>query len=397
MRYGGSTRNSGPGVARAAVALVLSLMAASAVAQGVVKLPIVAEITGGGASVGAMWRDAVNLAVEDINKKGGVLGMRLETSVQDTQTDPPTSVAVMRRVLNDKPFAVFGTVYSSSTVANMDIARQAGIPQFTGSESVIITSKGNDNIFLTSFTQDVGMAKMVRWLLDDVKAEKIALVWVNNAFGKGGHDMFVQYLKERGKAPVVDIATEVQQADFTPELTKVRSSGATHVMVYNHEEENARFMIQLRKMALAVEPVGETTLCAQTTITPGGDAVNGARCHVGLTAGAPQALMVDFNRRFQEKYNRVPDHNAYKGYIGVHLLKAAVQRVGAWDQAKVRACLHNNAFSVAEEPGLLMDVYVNDKGSLDRDSFIVEVKGQKSVMAKTVPMLRGPYKERACK
>src|SRR5438093_5664935 len=178
------------------LAALLTLMAVTpASPQGVRKLPIVAEITGGGASVGAMWRDAVNLAVEDINKKGGILGMKLETSVQDTQTDPPTSVAVMRRVLNDKPFAIFGTVYSSSTVANMDIARQAGIPQFTGSESIIITQKGNekgnDNIFLTSFTQDTGMAKFVRWLVEDLKADKIALVWVNNAFGKGGRDMIV--------------------------------------------------------------------------------------------------------------------------------------------------------------------------------------------------------------
>ncbi|PYN95895.1 MAG: amino acid ABC transporter substrate-binding protein [Candidatus Rokuibacteriota bacterium] len=386
------------GSATPLLAALLSLLAAvTAGAQGVIKLPIVAEITGGGASVGAMWRDAVNLAVEDINKKGGILGMKLETAVQDTQTDPPTSVAVMRRVLNDKPFAIFGTVYSSSTVANMDIAKQAGIPQFTGSESVIITQKGNDNIFLTSFGQDVGMAKFVRWLVDDVKAEKIALIWVNNAFGKGGHDMFVQFLKERGKTPVVDISTEVQQADFTPELTKVRASGATHVMVYNHEEENARFMIQLRKIGLTVEPVGETTLCAQTTITPGGAAVNGAKCHVGLTAGSPIPLMVDMNRRFQEKYNRVPDHNAFKGYIGVHMLKAAVQRVGSWDQAKVRACLHNNLFTASEEPGLLMDVYVNEKGSLDRPSFIVEVKDQKSVVAKTVGMLGGPYNVRPCK
>jgi branched-chain amino acid transport system substrate-binding protein len=378
--------------------LALSLGAtAPAVAQGVVKLAIVAEITGGGASVGAMWRDAIQLAVEEINRKGGILGARLETSVQDTQTDPPTSVAVMRRVLNDKPFAVFGTVYSSSTVANMEIARQAGVPQFTGSESVIITQKGNDNIFTTSFAQDVGMAKHVRWLLEDVKAEKIALVWVNNAFGKGGRDMFVQFLKDRGKVPVVDISTEVQQADFTPELTKVRAAGATHVMVYSHEEENARFMIQLRKMGLAVEPVGETTLCTQTTITPGGAAVNGAKCHVGLVATAPVPAMVEMGRRFQEKYGRVPDHNAYKGYIGVHMLKAAVQRVGSWDQAKVRACLHNNVFTTAEEPGLLMDVYVNDKGGVDRPSFIVEVKDQKPVVAKTVGMLGGPYKERACK
>jgi branched-chain amino acid transport system substrate-binding protein len=380
------------------LAVVLSLgMAAPATAQTVIKLPVVAEITGGGAAVGAMWRDAVFMAVEEINRKGGILGAKLETSVQDTQSDPPTSVAVMRRVLNDKPFAIFGTVYSSSTVANMDIARQAGIPQFTGSESIIITQKGNDNIFLTSFTQDIGMAKFVRWLLEDLKAGKIALVWVNNAFGKGGRDMFIQFMKDRGKAPVLDIATEVQQADFTPELTRVRSSGATHVVIYNHEEENARFMIQLRKMGLSVEPVGETTLCTQTTITPGGAAVNGAKCHVGLVATAPQPTMVDFGRRFQEKFGRVPDHNAYKGYVGVHMLKAAVQRVGGWDQAKVRACLHNNLFTAAEEPGLLMDVWVNDKGSVDRESFIVEVKDQRPVVAKTVPMLGGPYKERPCR
>src|SRR5439155_623432 len=117
---------------------------------------------------------AREIDVAFVHVAGGILGMKLETAVQDTQTDPPTSVAVMRRVLNDKPFAIFGTVYSSSTVANMDIAKQAGIPQFTGSESVIITQKGNDNIFLTSFGQDVGMAKFVRWLVDDVKAEKIA-------------------------------------------------------------------------------------------------------------------------------------------------------------------------------------------------------------------------------
>src|SRR4030095_1099936 len=115
------------------------------------------------------------------------------------------------------------------------------------------------------------------------------------------------------KTPVVDISTEVQQADFTPELTKVRASGATHVMVYNHEEENARFMIQLRQMALTVEPAAKTPLCAQPTITPGGAAVNGSRCHVGLTAGAPVPLMVDMNRRFQEKYNRGPGHNAFHG------------------------------------------------------------------------------------
>jgi branched-chain amino acid transport system substrate-binding protein len=376
--------------------LVVAALAFPVPAQDVVKLAIVAEITGGGAPSGNMWRDGVILAVEEINKKGGILGRKLEQFVMDTQTDPPTSVSVIRRAINEKPFAIMGTVYSSSTVANMELARQAGIPQVSGSESVLVVQKGNPNIFLTSFSQQVGFAKLVRWVVEDLKAEKIALIYVNNAFGKGGREMFLQFLKERGKSVVADISTEQQQADFTAELTRVRASGATHLMIYSHEEENARIMIQMRKMGLNLEPLGDN-LCAQTTIEAGGDAMNGARCHVPMTALSPIPSMLEMGKRFQERFGRVPDHNGFKGYIGAHLLKAAVERVGGFDQAKVRDCLHNNLFTAADEPGLLMDTFVDEKGDADRPSFIVEVKNKKSEVAKVLPLLGGPYTKRACK
>src|SRR5262245_10704953 len=380
-----------------AVMLIAAAAPASpAFAQGPVKLAIVAEITGGGAPSGTMWRDGVLLAVEDINRKGGVLKRPLEAFTMDTQTDPPTSVAVIRRAINDHPFAILGTVYSSSTVANMEIARQAGIPQISGSESVLVVQKGNPNIFLTSFSQQVGFAKLVKWLVEDLKAEKIALIYVNNAFGKGGREMFLKFLKDRGKGVVADISTEVQQADFTPELTQVRAAGATHLMVYSHEEENARLMIQVRKMGLQVETVGDN-LCAQTTVEAGGDAVNGSKCHVPMTALSPIPSMMEVGKRLQERFGRVPDHNAFKGYIGVHLLKAAAERVGAFDQAKIRECLHNNFFTTADEPGLLMDTFVDDKGDADRPSFIVEVKNKRSEVNKVLPLLGGPYTKRACR
>lgn len=71
--------------------------------------------------------------------------------------------------------AILGPVYSSSsTVANMTVVQQAGIPQVTGSEAAITTQNGNPFIFRTSFGQDVGMAKMVKWLLEDLMAERSA-------------------------------------------------------------------------------------------------------------------------------------------------------------------------------------------------------------------------------
>jgi branched-chain amino acid transport system substrate-binding protein len=155
-------------------------------------------------------------------------------------------------------------------------------------------------------------------------------------------------------------------------------------------------MIQLRKLGLNVEPVGDN-LCAQTTIDAGGEAMNGARCHVPMTALSPVPSMMDMGRRFQERFGRVSDHNGFKGYIGTHLLKAAVERVGGFDQAKVRDCLHNNLFTAADEPGLLMDTYVDEKGDADRGSFIVEVRNQKSQVAKVLPLLGGPYTKHSCR
>ena len=385
------------GVAVTVIGLMALVGAASsALAQEPVKLGVVAEITGGGAPSGTMWRDGVLLAIDDINKKGGILKRPVQPFVTDTQSDPPTSVAVMRRAVNDHPFAILGTVYSSSTVANMDIARQAGIPQISGSESVLVVQKGNPNIFLTSFSQQVGFAKLVKWLVEDLKADRIGLIYVNNAFGKGGRDMFLKFLKDRGKSVAVEISTEVQQADFTAELTKIRAASVTHLMIYSHEEENARMMIQIRKLGLNIETVGDN-LCAQTTVDAGGEAMNGAKCHVPMTALSPIPSMMEVGKRLADKYGRVPDHNAFKGYIGAHLLKAAVERVGSFDQAKVRDCLHTNLFTAAEEPGLLMDTYVDDKGDADRPSFIVEVKGGKSQVLKVLGMLAGPYTKRSCK
>jgi branched-chain amino acid transport system substrate-binding protein len=377
-------------------AMALALLAMPAAAQDAQKVAIVAELSGGGASSGTMFRDGVLLGIKDINASGGILGSQIEVaSVGDTQSDPATSVAVMRRAINDDPFAVFGTVYSSSTVVNEEITAKAGIPQISGSESTQVVSQGNDNIFLTSFSQAIGFKKLVKYVAVDLDADKIALVYVNDAFGQGGHDAFVEYLKEYGKELTLSIPTEVQQADFTAELVEIQNAGITHVVVYNHEEENGRFMIQLRKMGLDVETIGDN-LCSASTVTAGGAAIDGSKCHLSMSALSPLESMQNLAVEFEQEYGRKPDHNGFKGYIGPHLLKAAVERVGEWDKEKVIACLHDNLFTVEDEPGLLTDTYVFANGDADRASYIVEVVNGEHKMDQVLGFVGGPYRKRDC-
>jgi len=383
-------------LAVAVAAIVLG--AAPGWAQQTVKFAIVTELTGGISGPGTNWKDAILMAVEEMNARGGLLGRRIETTVEDTQSDPPTSVAVMRRALSDRPFVVLGTVFSSNTVANMHLAQQAGVPQITGSEAAVITQKGNPNIFRTSFTQAFGMAKVARWMAEELRAERVAVVWANTAFGKGGRDTFVREWEARGKKVVVDVSTELKQADFTAELTRVKNSGATTLFLYLHEDESARLMSQLRKMGLAFETiVGETTLCTQQTIDLAREALEGVKCHVGLTPDADLPGMREFARKFQARTGRPADHNALKGYTGAYMVKATVEATGGFDQDRFRSCLHGLYLEAAREPGLLMDLYMDDKGDLDRQSFLVEVKAGRQVVVKSVPMLGGPYPRKSCR
>jgi len=381
------------------VATVLTgavMLGSPAVAQETVTMGIVAELSGGGAPSGTMYANGVKLGFDEINENGGILGKKIKYTEADTQSDAPTSVAVMRRMVNDKPFAVFGTVYSGSTVANMVIARQAGIPQLSGSESTQVVEQGNPNIFLTSYSQKMGFTKFVDWVVNGLHAKKIAMIWSNDSFGKGGRDAFVNYLKKYNMELVADIPSEAQQADFTAELAKVRNSGADVLMVYNHEEENARIMIQMKKLGMDnVQAVGDN-LCAATTIAAGGAAVDGAKCQVPMTALSPIPRMQEVAKKFQAKYGAVPDHNGFKGYIAAYMTKAAVERVGGWDQEKFRACLHNNLFTSEKYPGVLVDTYILENGDADRGSFIVQVKGGQNIVSQVLGLVGGPYKEHGC-
>jgi len=316
------------------VALMPMMPLSHVVAQQPVRAGIVIEITGGGAPVGTMWKNGVQMAVDEVNQAGGILGRKVETFVLDTQSDPATSVAVMKRAVAEKPFVILGPIYSSSTKANMVIAQEAGIPQVTGSEAEELSHLGNAFFFRTSFGQEAGMTKLVRWILDELKLDRIALIYVNDAFGKGGRDIVNQYLKARAKTLAADLSTEIQQADFTAELTRARNSGANALMLYLHEEESARAIRQVRKLSLTMEVVGETTLCTQTTINAAGDEINGVKCHVGLSPDAPVPAVQAMARKFNEQFRGKPDHNGMKGYLGMYMVKAAIEKMGGFPEGK---------------------------------------------------------------
>jgi len=307
--------------------------------------------------------------------------------VSDTQSNPGVAKGLAQKAVDDNVFAVIGPTFSGSIMVSMAETKRAEIPNFTGGEAAAITQQGNPFIFRTSFTQTTSMPKVARYIAANLKAKTVAVIFVNNDFGKGGRDAFAKAAAAAGLKVAADISTDAGQVDFSAPVLKAKQSNADAVFVYTNEEESARALRELRKQGWSKPIVGETTLTGQKVIDLAGDAANGAIAHVGLTVDAPIPTMRAFRAKFEKEYKYVSDHNGIKGYTAVYMLKAAIEKVGKLDRAAVAKALHGLTISAAKEPGVIMDVTIDDKGDLDRESFIVEVKNGKQEVKETLPPL----------
>jgi branched-chain amino acid transport system substrate-binding protein len=369
-------------------ATLASSLATGALAQDKpVSFAFIGELSGAGAVSSTNFRDGALMAIEEINAKGGILGRKVELKQYDTQTNPGTARSQMQKAIDEEPYVILGPIFSGIVKVSMMLAQQAEIPQIMGGEASDLTQQGNEYLFRTSFGQQVSMPKIANYMRDGVKAKSVAVVWVNNDFGKGGRDNFTKEMAARRIKIVADLSTESGQTDFAADVVKAKAANPDAIFVYTNEEESARFLREARKQGIAVPLIGETTLLGQKVIDLAGDAANGARGHVGLSADIPVPAVQEFKTKFNAKFKYVPDHNGIKGYTGVYAAAYATTKLGKFDRKALAKSLHGMTITPKDEPGILLETTWDNKGDIDRISYIAEVINGKQTITSELPKL----------
>lgn len=371
----------------AALGAAVMGFALPSVAADTVKIAEIVELTGPGTTSGTNFKDGANLAIKEINAAGGILGRQIEVTTSDTQSNPGVAKGLVQKAIDNDVFAVFGPVFTGSIMVSMMATEAAKVPNFVGGEGAAITQQGNKYVFRTSLTQSDAMPKVARYMDSRKDIKTVAVLFVNNDFGKGGRDAIVKALGDTHIKVVADISTSSGQVDFSSAVLKAKQSNADALFSYTNEEESARLLRELKKQGWDKPIIGETTIAGQKVIELAGPAANGAIAHVGLTVDAPTPGMQKFNKDFQAATGYVSDHNGIKGYTGVYMLKAAIEKVGKFDREAVAKALHGMHISAKDHPGVLMDVTIDDKGDLDRESFLVQVVDGKQKVVGVLPPL----------
>ena len=373
------------------VASLVGLTLSSGAFAQPIKIVNIAELSGLGATSGTNFKQGAELAVKEINAAGGILGRKIDFVAYDTQSNPSIAKSLAARAIDENAYVILGPGFSGSMVVSMSETRRAEVPNFTAAEATTITQQGNPYVFRTSFSQARSMPKVANYLANELKAKSVAVVYINSEFGKGGRDAMVKELAARNIKVAADISTDPGQVDFAGVVLAAKQANADVLFPYLTEEESGRLLRELRKQGYDKPIVGETTIVEQKVIELAGDAANGVRGHVGLTVDAPNPLIRGFGEKFEREYKYKPNHNAVKGYFSLYVVKAVTEKVGKVDRKAFAQAMKNVRLSAKDVPGLLMDVTYDDKGDLDRESFLVEIKGGKQQVIATLPPT-GPSK-----
>ncbi|MSQ64065.1 MAG: amino acid ABC transporter substrate-binding protein [Betaproteobacteria bacterium] len=372
---------------RIALAMALAFGTQLAPAQQTVKMASLVELSGPGTTSGTNFRNGIDLAVKEINAAGGILGRKIVMETNDTQSNPAVAKALTVKAIDNDVYVVMGPVFSGSIIVSMAETRRAEVPNFTGGEAAAITLQGNPYVFRTSFSQATGMPKIANYIASGLKAKSVVVMFVNNDFGKGGRDQIIKEFGTRNIKVVADISTDPAQVDFSSPVLRAKQANADALFAYLNEEESARLLRELRKQGYDKPIVGETTIMGQKVIELAGDAANGVKGHVGLTIDAPIAAIRAFSAKYEREFKSKTDHNGIKGYTGMYVVKAVTEKIGKFDRKAFAAVMKNACFSAKQYPGVLMDLCFDDKGDIDRESFLVEVKNGQQVVVETLPPL----------
>ena len=211
--------------------------------------------------------------------------------MRTSQSNPGVARAQVQKALDAEPYVLLGPGYSGSVKVTAPLAAEAGIAQIMGGEAAELTQAGNKFLFRTSFGQQSSMPKVAKYINDELKAKSVAIVWVNNDFGRGGRDVITKEFAKYGIKVAADLSTEAGQADFAADVSKIKAAAPDAVFVYVNEEESARILKELKRQGVTAPLMGETTLVGQKVIELAGDAANGARGHVGLTLQVDKFFM----------------------------------------------------------------------------------------------------------
>ena len=323
------------------IAALLTLAGASARAdEAPIEIGMVTPLTGAAAESGRYAEWGAEMAVDEVNAAGGVLGRKLKLVIEDDQTTNPGVVSAFNRLANDPAIVAFlGSIRSTQVHAMDPDVRRIAKPVFFGGTDPNLTHAGDPWLFRCRPNDSYSAKVIAAFGVETLKLKKWALVTSTDAFGSSGARLLGAELQALGASVVTAQGYANQAPDFTPVVLAVKGSGAEAIGSYfTFEQDLAIFARQLRQLGVRTPWVGSPSITDTAALHLAGPALYGTYGIADFNAdSSPEAKA--YAQAYQKLHKAPADQFSAWTYDAIKLAAIAIADAKSTDPAAFRASI----------------------------------------------------------
>ena len=307
------------------------------------KIGGIGPVTGGAAAYGTAVKNAIQLAVDEINAAGGINGKQIELSFQDSQADPESAVNAYGKLMDWGMQVSLGGVLSGETASIVAAAREDNIMLITPSGSADKCIDGNSRAFRVCFYDSFQGAAAAQYIKNNNMVDTVGILYQSDIdYSVGLYNAFVE---ECGKSGITiaetQTFTDATKTDFSTQINALVNSGVKLVFIPFYAEEASTFLTQARgKFADDVYFFGADGLDGILgKVEQDPTIANNVLMLTPFAADDPAENVQAFVKAYQAAYNATPDQFAADAYDAVYVIKAAVEKAGTTDGDAMAAAM----------------------------------------------------------
>jgi branched-chain amino acid transport system substrate-binding protein len=333
---------------------IVSLFSVSAYAQEVLKLGIPLPLTGTNAKFGEIEKKSYQIAMQEINAKGGIKGKKVVLEFEDSQGKPEVARSIVERLVDvKKQPVVFGEYSSSCSKAIAAVAEERKVPYLvvTGATDDI-TQQRYKYVFRLNPTNAYYAKGLMSFLDTVVKPKTIAILYESSDFGTSGAEDMVHQAKKAGMRVLVKEQYEKGAVDFRPILSKVKAAKPDVIYMVSYVMDAALLMRQIKELRIDAKLYagGAAGFAIPEFIQ---NAKEASELVMTATLWSPQIAYPgakEFAEKYKKLYKDYPSYHGAEAYSALYVIKDVLTRAKSWKSEDIRAAFKSTKMMTAFGP-----------------------------------------------